>query len=119
MAVTAQFWWDAPWTLDASRKSPKSQAATAASLGFPVLFLALVSELLYDSNGGYALFGGSNGRLISFLKSVHSANYYYPKSRHLARSLIGSLILKFAGSTVLSLAISELPIWLTSPRISG
>ena len=113
MAVTAQFWWDAPWTLDASRKSPKSQAATAASLGFPVLFLALVSELFYD---GYALFGGSNGRLISFLKSVHSANYYYPKSRHLARSLIGSLILKFAGSTVLSLAISELPIWLTSPR---
>ena len=116
MAVTAQFWWDAPWTLDASRKSPlgpSRRPRPPRRSGFPSFLLALVSELFYD---GYALFGGSNGRLISFLKSVHSANYYYPKSRHLARSLIGSLMLKFAGSTVLSLAISELPIWLTSPR---
>ena len=117
MAVTAQFWWDAPWPLTRRAKSATSFALRAATdstvrSGFGP-FPALVSELLYDSNGGY---GGMAARTAPrspphVRKSVHSANYYYPRAR-----LIGSLILKFAGSTVLSLAISELPIWLTSPR---
>jgi len=81
-------------------------------LGFILCLTALIQEY-YE---GHSLLGSSNGRMVSFLTSVHAVNTYWPKSRFLSRSVLGTMILKFAGSTVISLGLGVEPIWLSSPR---
>lgn len=62
------------------------------------------------------LLGSSNGRWVSFFKSVHQTNYFWYKSRFVSRSVIGAILLKFVGSTVISLSLGKTTIWSTSPR---
>jgi hypothetical protein len=94
------------------RKQSLAPSLLASFLVVSSVSLALLHEISHD----HRVFGDSNGRLVSFLKSVHSTNYYFFRSRYVSRSLIGGLVLKYFGSTVLSLVLGEAPIWSTSPR---
>ena len=76
---------------------------------------AVVDEVSFAGGTG-SLLGSSNGRWVSFFKSVHGTNYYWYKSRYASRSVFGALILKFAGSTLVSLALGKRTIWVASPR---
>ena len=65
----------------ASLWSHRSQGAKQAGPGafFNALALVLlVAALSYEVNSVEGLFGSSNGRLVSFLKSVHMTNYCAP-----------------------------------------
>ena len=74
-----------------------------------LLVVVLHIEVSYD------LLGSSNGRVVSFLKSLHMTNYYWPRSRYTSRSMLGCMVLKFAGSSIISVALGE-GLLIASPR---
>lgn len=88
------------------KQSPRSGISFACLL---LLVLAVSQEI------SYGLLSTSNGRIVSFLKSVHMVNYYWPKSRLSARSLLGCTLLKFVGSSLISFALGE-GLLIASPR---
>ena len=85
------------------REPPKSWTTLSA---FLVLGGALWHEAAY-----FDLLGSRNGKMVSFLSSVHMTNYYWPKSRYISRTVLGQLVLKFAGSTLISVYLGVTPIW--------
>jgi hypothetical protein len=88
------------------KQSPRSGISFACLL---LLVLAVSQEI------SYGLLSTSNGRIVSFLKSVHMVNYYWPKSRLSSRSLLGCTLLKFVGSSLISFALGE-GLLIASPR---
>ena len=81
-----------------------------------VSFVCLILLVIAVSHEiSYGLLATSNGRIVSFLKSVHMVNYYWPKSRLSARSLVGCTLLKFVGSSLISFALGE-GLLIASPR---
>ena len=88
------------------KQSPRSGISFACLL---LLVVAVSQEIRYG------LLSTSNGRIVSFLKSVHMVNYYWPKARLSARSLLGCTLLKFVGSSLISFALGE-GLLIASPR---
>ena len=100
------------WSTSAIPRSRDPPSLFTATLVLGSVLVAIVSEIASEA----AFFGASNGRYISFLKSVHSTNYYWFRSRYTSRSIVGSLVLKYAGSTIISMCLHTTPIWSTNPR---
>jgi len=88
------------------KRSPRS------GISFVCLILLVVAV---SHEISYGLLATSNGRIVSFLKSVHMVNYYWPKSRLSSRSLLGCTLLKFVGSSLISYALGE-GLLIASPR---
>ena len=80
-----------------------------------VCLILLVAVLHIEVSSVEGLLGSSNGRVVSFLKSLHMTNYYYVRSRYTSRSVVGCMVLKFIGSTIISVALGE-GLLIASPR---
>ena len=97
-----------------SHRQPGAKHKRCPATGITILCLILlVTAVSHEIS--YGLLATSNGKLVSFLKSVHMVNYYWPKSRLTTRSLVGCTVLKFVGSSIISFALGE-GLLIASPR---
>lgn len=97
-----------------SHRQPGAKHKRCPATGITFLCLILlVTAVSHEIS--YGLLATSNGKLVSFLKSVHMVNYYWPKSRLTSRSLVGCTLLKFVGSSIISFALGE-GLLIASPR---
>lgn len=101
-------------TQDKQQQKPENENKLNGLLS-AVLITAIVL-VLFDDVSHNGLFGCSNGRFVSFLQSIHAIDRYWWRSQYFARSLAGTTMLKFAGSTLISLFIGAEPIWWSSKR---
>lgn len=97
-----------------SHRQPGAKHKRCPATGITLLCLILlVTAVSHEIS--YGLLATSNGKLVSFLKSVHMVNYCWPKSRLTSRSLVGCTLLKFIGSSIISFALGE-GLLIASPR---
>ena len=58
---------------------------------------------------GESLLSSRSGMLVMFGKSLHSINHYWFRTRYISRTVFGCFVLKFIGSTLISLVLLGRP----------
>ena len=48
-------------------------------------------------------------------QSLHAINHYWYRTRYISRSVIGCIVLKFIGSSLVSLSLGKQPSWVDNP----
>ena len=83
----------------------------ACQIGF-ILALALSMEMATDGDG---ILSSHNGVLMKFFKSLHAINHYWYRTVFISKSVLGCLVLKFIGSSLVSLSHGKAPSWIDHP----
>jgi len=71
-----------------------------------VLLACVLAEMAMD---GESLLSSRSGMLVMFGKSLHSINHYWFRTRYISRTVVGCFVLKFIGSTLISLVLLGRP----------
>ncbi len=94
--------------------APCSRPSLSTTLLGCVLLVCLLAEMATD---GESLLSSHNGMLIKFGKSLHSINFYWFRTRYISRTVFGCFVLKFIGSTLVSLVLlGRPPSWYLEPH---
>lgn len=92
-------------------KSTPASPVTTSVIGF-ILALALSMEMATDGDG---ILSSHNGVLMKFFKSLHAINHYWYRTVFISKSVLGCLVLKFIGSSLVSLSHGKAPSWIDHP----
>jgi hypothetical protein len=132
--------WSHPHVGRKTRPPPMASSLIGCSIGFCLLLLEMATE-----EHGEGILSSHNGMLMKFFKSLHAINHCewphactalllscackqllkgcangalaadYFATRYVSRSLIGCFILKFVGSSLVSLSLGRVPSWTDNP----
>lgn len=98
--------------LQPARESKSTMLSTGV-LGL-IMASCMLLEVLTEGRGG-GLLSSHNGQLMKFFKSLHAINHYWYRARYISRSVVGCMLLKFIGSSLVSLALGKQPSWIDHP----
>mmetsp|Transcript_23783 Transcript_23783/g.54517 ORF Transcript_23783/g.54517 Transcript_23783/m.54517 type:complete len:404 (+) Transcript_23783:115-1326(+) len=90
-----------------------STVLSTPAFGFFLVGCLLIEMAREGYDGG--LLSSHNGLLMKFFKSMHAINHYWYRTRYISKSVIGCMVLKLIGSTLVSLALGKQPSWLDNP----
>ena len=97
-----------------SGSSTRQQRTSMPTWLFIFLLAAcLVLDGLEEEGDG--ILSSHNGLFMKFVKSLHAINHYFFATSYTSRSLLGCFVLKFAGSSLVSLSLGRVPSWTEKP----